>query len=233
MLAQGAWMVLLPFLGAGNIRAGADGWTNIGPQGSDIRALSVDPHNPRTLYAATNISGAFKSMDGGASWTNSNARNTSLVFDPQDENTIYAIDGINLAPYGISKSTDGGATWSPSNTGLAAGHVQSRALAIDPTNHRTLYEGGFDGIFKSTDGGANWSPANFGLTVENSHDPRFPEGIYPYASALVIDRQTPSIFMRLSITSTLRERWCSRAPMEAEGGTPVAQVCLRAASCWR
>ena len=43
------------------------------------------------------------------------------------------------------------------------------ALAIDPTNSKTVYAGANDGsLFKTTNGGASWSSVNSGLTSNNA-----------------------------------------------------------------
>jgi hypothetical protein len=63
-----AWGTMFAILGTSRVWAGPNAWKNIGPEGGEIYALSVDPHNPRTLYVATGSGGAFKSLDGGASW---------------------------------------------------------------------------------------------------------------------------------------------------------------------
>src|SRR5689334_315819 len=105
-----AWVTMFAIVGAGSVRAGTNGWTSIGPEGGEILAISVDPHNPGTLYATIfpdGYHGAFKSVDGGAHWVKSGVPNSPLVFDPQDPDTIYAFDIFA----GISKSTDGGTSW--------------------------------------------------------------------------------------------------------------------------
>jgi photosystem II stability/assembly factor-like uncharacterized protein len=185
-----AWTTVFAVFGTARVWAGTNAWTSIGPQGGEIEALSVDPHNPRTLYAATRYGGAFKSLDEGASWMKSGVPNKPLVFDPQDPDTIYAIDS---APWddGVFKSTDGGKTWNPANSGLPA-HVQAVALAIDPLKPSTLYMGTSEGIFKSTDGGNNWSGANSGLPLYNPFpgEPGTPRP--PVVGSLVIDPQDPS-----------------------------------------
>ena len=76
-----ALTTVFAILGTGWVWAGTNAWTSIGPQGGWIEALSIDPHNPRTLYAATS-GGAFKSLDGGANWVKSGMPNKLLVFDP-------------------------------------------------------------------------------------------------------------------------------------------------------
>ena len=44
--------------------------TNIGPEGGTFRSLVVGPQDPRTLYAGARTAGVFKSIDGGANWSN-------------------------------------------------------------------------------------------------------------------------------------------------------------------
>ena len=128
-----AWTTVFAIFGTGTVwaqrvRAGTNGWRNIGPQGGAIQTLSIDPHNPRTLYAATGglyaatgVAGAFQSMDGGARWVKSSVPNQPLIFDPQDPNTIYTFDSTTgISTTGISKSTDSGTSWNPANSGLPA-----------------------------------------------------------------------------------------------------------------
>jgi hypothetical protein len=43
---------------------GRNYWTNHGPEGGNVNALTIDPTMPTTLYAGTE-GGAYKSTDGG------------------------------------------------------------------------------------------------------------------------------------------------------------------------
>lgn len=168
----------------GNARTSA--WTSIGPQGGDIQAISMDPHNPGTLYAATDIA-PFQSSDAGGSWVKSNVPNQSLVFDPQDPNTIYTFSQAA----GVSKSTDGGKSWNAANTGLpATGYYPPEVLAfvIDPVNSSTLYAGTWQGIFKSSDGAASWNSANSGIPVLNAPGQSLPYSV----PCLAIDPRNPN-----------------------------------------
>src|SRR5262245_40100569 len=181
---------LLILIGAAVASAETNPWRNIGPEGGPIQALAIDPNNPATIYASSyNVGIAFKSVNGGGKWIESNAPNRVLVFDPQDPNIIYAIDSLSgsTAWVGVFKSVDGGASWNPSNSGLPASH-QVFALAIDPHNSSTLYVGGIGGIFKSTDGGATWSSSSYGVP-KGYPEPKAPDGHYPYVFSIVIDPQ--------------------------------------------
>jgi hypothetical protein len=175
----------------------ADGgatWTTSGLTDVYVWALAIDPQRPTTLYAGatphgcggalvgSRPAGAFKSIDGGRSWTFAGLfghQVTALAIDPQTPTTVYA----GAYSGGVFKSTDGGATWSPTG----AGPFQVNALAVDPLAPDTLYaaddvyydEEGFawgGGVSKSTDGGATW-------TVTGLNSGGF--------SALAIDPQTP------------------------------------------
>lgn len=81
--------------------------------GISVAALAVDPQNPNTVYAGTNL-GAFKSTDSGRSW-NGPAIGLpndiiSLAVDPRISTTIYAT-AYNNYDDGVFKSPNGGASW--------------------------------------------------------------------------------------------------------------------------
>jgi hypothetical protein len=68
--------------------------------------LAIDPNNTSVVYAGTAGTGAFKSVDGGATWNPLNVDTTvwSLYVDPSNSNVIYA--GSNGD--GVFKSTNAG-----------------------------------------------------------------------------------------------------------------------------
>src|SRR5262249_41365944 len=77
------------------------------PANVGILAITVDPTNPRTLFAGTNGAGLFRSDDAGASWAPANSglilrTVKTIAVDPADHNTIYA-GGVGP----VQKSTDG------------------------------------------------------------------------------------------------------------------------------
>jgi photosystem II stability/assembly factor-like uncharacterized protein len=83
-----------------------------------VYALSIDPTNPRVVFAGTGT-GVYKSTDGGESWRAVNRgleleeRNwvSALSVDPTNPRVVFA--GTDA---GVYKSDDGGATWT--STGL-------------------------------------------------------------------------------------------------------------------
>ena len=120
-----------------------------GPNGDaapdSIGALTIDPSNPASIYAGG--TGVFKSTDGGASWTVTNAGLIrcsvdevtypcpvlSLAIDLTDPETLYAAtDG------GVFAGTNGGAHWRVLNTGLTTLSISRLAMSRTGT---TLYAG--------------------------------------------------------------------------------------------
>lgn len=159
-----------------------------------VGAIAVAPSAPQTVWVGTGEAntrqssswgdGAYKSSDGGKTWTNVGLRDTKsigrIVVDPDDPNIVYVAAQGHLwgpnAERGVFKTSDGGGTWSKvlfldENTG-------ANDLVIDPSNPRTLYAStyqrqrrtwGFNGggagsaIYKTTDGGTHWTKLTNGV----------------------------------------------------------------------
>jgi len=99
-----------------------------------VPSLAIDPTNTQVIYAGS--FGVFKSIDGGASWSQVSVGLYidvwHLIIDPVNTQTIYV--GI-LG--GVYKSTNGGVSWDTMNTGLSNTRITS--LVIDPTNSQIMY----------------------------------------------------------------------------------------------
>jgi photosystem II stability/assembly factor-like uncharacterized protein len=136
--------------------------------------LSIDPHNPRVLYAALwdvyrtswtlssggPLSGLYKSADGGDTWKEI-TRNTGLpqgtvgkigVAVSADSNCIYAM--VEADNGGLFRSEDAGTTWALVNEDR---RIRQRAfyytrITADPVDKNTVYMMNTS-LFKSTDGG--------------------------------------------------------------------------------
>jgi photosystem II stability/assembly factor-like uncharacterized protein len=190
-LAGAKLLILLAFLWASRPALAAE-WTPIGPPGGAVRALAVDPVDPRIVYAGTAGGGVFKSVDGGASWKAANRgltdyRISALVLDPHAPGTLYVAAGTLPTSSGVFKSTDGGASWVPASQGLPAtppfcgcgALFTVRALAVD--RNGVVYAGGV-GVSKSVDKAKHWSLATGGLSFGEASvlavDPNDPRTVY-------------------------------------------------------
>src|ERR1035437_8596233 len=96
------------FVGVSKTIDGGDTWQSVsnGLGQTQIFSLAINPFNPNVIFAGSTGDGAFKSADGGNSWTPVSIDSTvyGLLVDPDDGNIVYA--GSNGD--GVYKSNDGG-----------------------------------------------------------------------------------------------------------------------------
>lgn len=130
-----------------------------------ISAVVVHPQNPDQVWAAVVMHGIYQSVDGGASWRQTNqGLNDLAVVDlaitPLQPDVLY----VATAGRGIYKSVDGGQSWRSSSLGMDANEFAA-AVIVDPMRPEVVYAGTFQsGIYYSVDGGASWQKLNEGLT---------------------------------------------------------------------
>ncbi len=141
--------------------------------------LVMDPKDPRILYAAMwqaqrvpwkltsggPGSGLYKTLDGGAHWTNISKNagfargilgRIGVAVAVSDPRIVYAIAQAHDG--GVFRSSDGGATWKHVNAQMK---LRQRAfyymsIFVDPKNPRVAYAPEVDDVFKTTDGGVTW-----------------------------------------------------------------------------
>ncbi len=136
---------------------GATKWEAIGLSGGGAMfAPAVSPVDPKLMMVNCDMSAAYVSQDGGASWRmihHSQLRATTRcrpAFHPADARTIVAASG----DAGLYVSKDKGEHWTPLGK---VGAAPRGEVAIDPAHPERLLVGADDGAFRSTDGGATWS----------------------------------------------------------------------------
>ena len=158
-------------LGGGVMKStnSAANWTAINNGlGGELFAddLVLDPTNPNTIYAATDL-GVYRTTNSGAAWYAastglSNSSAYGLVIDPQSPATLY----LNTT-FEIFKTTNSAATWRPISEALNLNKTNEwiNCLAIDPLTPSTLYAGTRKGVFKSSDAGVSWGLYTNGLAT--------------------------------------------------------------------
>ncbi|HXM41994.1 MAG TPA: SBBP repeat-containing protein [Bryobacteraceae bacterium] len=149
--------------GSGGVFHSQDGgntWTNLAPIPSApfVYSIVVDPRNSKALYASTAPLGAFKSMDGGASWV---AIDKGVPAAPDGTLDIYQIwvdpnsPAVLLASAntGLLRSANAGVSWTQ-----VLGPVSG--VTFDPFTPGTIYVCGPGslGIAESKDDGQTWTP---------------------------------------------------------------------------
>jgi photosystem II stability/assembly factor-like uncharacterized protein len=124
-----------------------------GMHGQSVRALTQSASDPKMLVAGA-ISGVFRSLDGGAHWTEISPRGTgeiiqvqSVAVDPKNPNVIYA--GTWHLPW---KTPDGGKHWFNIHKGIIT-DSDVFSILIDPKSPQTLYMSACSGIYKTRNGG--------------------------------------------------------------------------------
>jgi photosystem II stability/assembly factor-like uncharacterized protein len=169
--------------------AWAGQWTALGPDGGDVRSLAYDPQNPDHIFLGTSTGTLFTSTDGGHSWSRFAHLGSGddyvidhLAIDPQSSNKMYAAAWSveNQRSGDMFRSDDAGKTWET----IPYMHGRSiRAMAIAPSDSKTLVAGALDGVFRSSDGGKNWQKISaVSQDIHNIEsiaiDPKNPDVVY-------------------------------------------------------
>jgi len=135
----------------------------------------IAPSDPLTIYLALDKSvgsaGVWKTIDGGANWTDASGNLGSLsssaliarkfAIDPTDPNRVYVATRA-----GVFETTNGGASWQWKHPGGTLGFNINR-VEILPSDPQTLVAAAYNvdgqdrphvysGVFLSRDGGTTW-----------------------------------------------------------------------------
>lgn len=137
-------------------------WISIGPTNGAGRMLSVatDPSVPGVAIVGSAGGGAWKTSDGGQTWTPltetiPNLAVGAVAVAPSSPSTIYlgtgeaGPNGDRIPGIGLLVSTDGGMSWQLPSSVLATGFHR---ISVSPANPQELVVGTNAGAFRSTNG---------------------------------------------------------------------------------
>lgn len=158
------------------------------------------PEQPDVVYAGTEPSALFRSVDGGFSyelvrplWEHPHREQWGAGFGGQAIHTVLphphdpARVVVAMSTGGVYRTRDAGATWTPGNTGIRAYFMPDEwpefgqcvhKVARDGVDPDRLYAQNHHGVYRSDDGGGTWGsiadglPSDFGFPmVAHPHRP--------------------------------------------------------------
>ncbi|WP_433269342.1 WD40/YVTN/BNR-like repeat-containing protein [Actinosynnema sp. CS-041913] len=179
--------------------------------------LALTP-DPEVVYAGTQPSALFRSVDGGKSfslveglWNHPHRPDWGAGFggqavhtvlpDPRDPQRLT----VAMSTGGVYRTFDGGTSWEASNRGIEAYFLPDpypeygqcvHKIAGHPTTPDRLYLQNHHGVYRSSDGGGTWEsiaeglPSDFGFAMVVH--PHRPEVIYNFPLAADSNRFPPN-----------------------------------------
>ena len=136
----------------------ADTFVNLGPGGGGAIYNAIgSPHEAKLMFVQCDMSGVYRSEDGGKSWEMIDCREIrsahkcKAAFHPTDPNVVYMF-GRNK----LHKSTDKGKTWTRISRDEPWGRETVTEFYIDPVKPKTMFAGTSQAAYLSHDGGVHW-----------------------------------------------------------------------------
>jgi len=163
-LRLGAISLLLSTFLPATASADQQEWVSVGlGGGGGIYVPVSSPHDPNLMFCASDMSGVYRSTDGGRSWRMLHWRQLSgayacpVVFHPTDSNVMYCVQGPWSKPV-LKVSRDRGLTWKPLTDQMPWFDKlpQSVLLGIGPEG-KVLLVSSQKGTFRSDDEGKSWT----------------------------------------------------------------------------
>jgi photosystem II stability/assembly factor-like uncharacterized protein len=131
-------------------------WTALGLGGGGAMYMpSISPADPRMMLLGCDMSGSYRSIDGGRNWEIIHYRELTgttqvrPVWHPTDPAVAFAASG-RRGP--LKMTRDRGKTWSV----VPGGPARTSTIGIDPGRPEWMLVGGDGELHRSTDSGRNW-----------------------------------------------------------------------------
>ncbi|MEI8047032.1 MAG: T9SS type A sorting domain-containing protein [Bacteroidota bacterium] len=130
-----------------------------------IVSLWINPNNINEIYAGSNTSGMFRTINGGAQWEcvtdNINLPSmgvNDIAVHPTNTNIKYIAQSM---PFGggaayIHKTNDNCSTWQTVLSMPVSAYKAACRVVIDPVNPDIVYALMHDEVYRSMDAGASW-----------------------------------------------------------------------------
>ena len=171
---------------------------------------SVSPYDPNFMLISSDMSGAYRSLDGGQHWELIHYRQINLTLRRRP---AFFPGGVLWASGPTLKvSRDKGATWSPVPSGPAPwGNAAVTHIAVGPGERRNWFVGTADGLWRTTDAGRTWEQSLQGTS----------QGILPMgAQVFAALEQGKKVFWRSADSGKTWEA----VPVPAAKGNPLTSI---------
>ncbi len=154
----GSWSMIGP------VNSAETGYSGKGNHGGYVYLNRIDPTNSQKMFIAFVTGGLWQTIDGGESWTLTDAG------FPDD--TYYDIDVCTSNPqivYALSesqllKSIDGGLNWIATTMNKTNYSGKAYDIAVSPNDPNIVLVRWDTKIFRTSDGGTTWSIIQSGLS---------------------------------------------------------------------
>ncbi len=137
-------------------------WTSMQTLKSPVMKLAMAVDDSRKVFAATQKSGIWRTVDGGENWEDlsegykefSGAKDfVDLALGVSDPAVM-----VMASKYGLIRSTDSGNAWESIELLTPPKSALVYTVALDPKDVNTIYYGTATTFHRSTNGGVNWVP---------------------------------------------------------------------------
>ena len=145
-----------------------------------VIAMAADPTNPDEMYAALEVGGVTRTLDGGQTWEPINKGIAEGGPDRLDLHGVQVSSAQPGVPYisareGMFRGLDRGESWQPIDISDRSPITYTRDLLLSPHDPRTLYVtlgakaiSEIGALWRSPDLGETWERVDHGLEVPST-----------------------------------------------------------------